>query len=52
MIFSEFNSRCPDDLIDFQSQPDEKFKYKYKWAKIVAHHLLDIFTLLGVPSIL
>lgn len=69
MVFSEFNSRCQVDLIDFQSQPDGDFKFimvyqdhltkfvvlnalKTKRAEEVAHKLIDIFTLLGAPSIL
>jgi len=27
MIFSNFNSRCQVDLIDYQSQPDENYKF-------------------------
>lgn len=69
MVFSEFNSRCQVDLIDFQSQPDGDFKFimvyqdhltkfvvlnalKTKRAEEVAYKLIDIFTLLGAPSIL
>ncbi|XP_023210347.1 KRAB-A domain-containing protein 2-like [Centruroides sculpturatus] len=69
MIFSEFNSRCQVDLIDFQSQPDREYKFimvyqdhltKFvilksltsKRAEEVAYNLVDIFSLLGAPSIL
>jgi hypothetical protein len=69
MIFSELNSRCQVDLIDYQSHPDGKFKFimvyqdhltkfvvlkplEYKRAEEVAYHLIDIFTLIGAPSIL
>lgn len=69
LIFSEFNSRCQVDLIDFQSHPDgnKKFILVYqdhltkfivlkalesKRAEEVAFHLLDIFCLIGAPSVL
>ncbi|GFU95976.1 KRAB-A domain-containing protein 2 [Trichonephila clavipes] len=69
MIFSEFNSRCQVDLIDFQSQPDREYKFimvyqnhltKFvilksltsKKAEEVAYNLVDVFSLLGAPSIL
>ncbi|KFD69436.1 hypothetical protein M514_07937 [Trichuris suis] len=71
MVFSDFNSRCQVDLIDFQSHPDGEYKFimayqdhltkfvvlvlkalKSKTAEEVAHNLVDIFTLLGAPSIL
>ncbi|KFD53316.1 hypothetical protein M513_05797 [Trichuris suis] len=68
MVFSDFNSRCQVDLIDFRSHPDGEYKFimayqdhltkfvvlkalKSKKAE-VAHNLVDIFTLLGAPSIL
>lgn len=69
IISSEFNSRCQVDLIDFQSNADQLFKFimvyqdhltkfvvikplKTKTAEEVAYNLIDIFTLLGAPSIL
>ncbi|KFD49282.1 hypothetical protein M513_09834 [Trichuris suis] len=69
MVFSDFNSRCQVDLIDFQSHPDGEYKFimvyqdhltkfvvlkalKSKTAEQVAHNLVDVFTLLGAPSIL
>ncbi|KFD61180.1 hypothetical protein M514_26667 [Trichuris suis] len=69
MVFSDFNSRCQVDLIDFQSHHDGEYKFimayqdhltkfvvlkalKSKKAEEVAHNLVDIFTLLGAPSIL
>ena len=69
MVFSDFNSRCQVDLIDFQSHPDKEYKFimvyqdhltkfvvlrplKSKTAEEVAYNLIDIFTLLGAPSIL
>ncbi|KHJ40188.1 integrase core domain protein [Trichuris suis] len=68
MVFSDFNSRCQVDIIDFQSHHDREYKFimayqdhltkflvlkalKSKTAE-VAHNLVDIFTLLGAPSIL
>lgn len=69
LIFTEFNSRCQVDLIDFQSHKDGKYKFimvyqdhltkfivlkplEFKRAEEVAHNLIDIFTLLGAPSVL
>ena len=69
MFFSEFNSRCQVDLIDFQSHPDGEYKFimvyqdhltkfvvlralKTKRAEEVAYKLVDIFTLLGAPTVL
>ncbi|XP_078509625.1 KRAB-A domain-containing protein 2-like [Lissotriton helveticus] len=69
MFFSEFNSRCQVNLIDFQSHPDREYKFimvyqnhltkfvvlralKSKRAEKEAYKLVDIFTLLGAPTIL
>ncbi|KFD62037.1 LOW QUALITY PROTEIN: hypothetical protein M514_09389 [Trichuris suis] len=66
MVFSNFNLRCQVDLIDFQSHPDGEYKLimtyqghltkfvalKSKTAEEVAHNRVDMFTLLGAPSIL
>ncbi|GBN12263.1 KRAB-A domain-containing protein 2 [Araneus ventricosus] len=65
MIFSEINSRCQVDLIDFQSQPDREYKfivvYQDHLTKFVilksltskrAEEVVNIFLLLGVASIL
>nr|XP_042896273.1 KRAB-A domain-containing protein 2-like [Parasteatoda tepidariorum] len=69
MVFSDFNSHCQVDLIDFLSQPDKEYKFimvyqdhltKFvilrtltsKRAEEAANNLVDIFTLLGAPSIL
>ncbi|KFD62379.1 LOW QUALITY PROTEIN: hypothetical protein M514_25502 [Trichuris suis] len=66
MVFSDFSSRCQVDLIDFQSHPDGEYKFimayqdhltkfvalKSKTAEEVAHNRVDMFTLLGAPSIL
>uniref|UniRef100_A0A8C5Q829 Integrase catalytic domain-containing protein n=1 Tax=Leptobrachium leishanense TaxID=445787 RepID=A0A8C5Q829_9ANUR len=63
-----FNSRCQVDLIDYQSQPDGKFKFLPVYQDLVTKfvvlkpltskradevpNLLDIFLLFGTPSIL
>lgn len=69
LLFSEFNSRRQVDLIDFQSQPDNRFRFilvyqdhltkfvnlkalETKRAEEVSNHLIDIFTLMGAPSVL
>lgn len=69
LLFSELNSRCQVDLIDFQSHPDNEYKFimvyqdhltkfcvlkplKSKTAKEVSNNLIDIFTLIGAPSVL
>mgnify|MGYP002224300848 CR=1 FL=1 len=61
MIFKKMNSRCRIDLTDMQSQPEHDYKFilvyqllslKSKRAEEIAHNLLDIFTILGAPSIL
>lgn len=68
-FFSEFNSHCQVNLLDFQSHPDREYKFimvyqdhltkfvvlsalKSKRAEEVAYKLVDIFTLLGAPTIL
>jgi hypothetical protein len=68
IIYSEFNIRCQVDLIDFQSNVDQLFKFimvyqdhltKFVVIRLlktktaeVAYNSVDIFTLLGAPLIL
>ncbi|KHJ40577.1 hypothetical protein D918_09352 [Trichuris suis] len=62
MVFSDFSSRCqshPDGEYKFiMAYQDHLTKFvvlkalKSKTAEEVAHNLVDIFTLLGAPSIL
>ncbi|XP_023230770.1 ubiquitin-protein ligase E3B-like [Centruroides sculpturatus] len=46
MIFSEFNSRCQVDLIDFQSQPDRE----YKFIMVYQDHLTKFVILKSLTS--
>ncbi|GFS60703.1 KRAB-A domain-containing protein 2 [Trichonephila clavipes] len=45
-IFSEFNSRCQVDLIDFQSQPDRE----YKFIMVYQDHLTKFVILKSLTS--